>query len=99
MKAALDLRSAQGLIALQRLPHVGRAKALRAALSGRAPDETFVGPAGDANLVQAYQWAERELSRWRRAGVEPLTFFDPRFPLHLSGIADPPVVLFVRGNA
>src|SRR5688572_17062059 len=98
MSAAMDLRSAQGLMALQRLPRVGRAAALRAALSGSAPTYPS-GSESDANLLQAYEWAQSELERYDRAGIKAVTFFDSRYPPRLSKIADPPVVLFALGNA
>jgi DNA processing protein len=98
MNARLDLRSAQGLMALQRLPHVGRATALRAALSGNLPGGSAVSSPDGLSLVEAYEWADRELDRYHRAGVEVVDFFDQRYPPHLSAIGDPPVVLFVRGN-
>jgi len=99
MNARPDLRSAQGLIALQRLPRVGRATALRAALSGHLPGPPDSGSLGESSLAEAYEWADRELDRYHRAGVAVVDFFDRRYPPHLSEIADPPVVLFVRGNA
>jgi DNA processing protein len=98
MNARLDLRSAQGLMALQHLPRIGRATALRAALSGNIPGVPTAGSPKDSSLVEAYEWADRELDRSHRAGVHVVNFFDQRYPPHLSEIGDPPVVLFVRGN-
>jgi DNA processing protein len=98
MNARLDLRSAQGLMALQRLPRIGRATALRAALSGHLPGGPAVSSPDDVSLVEAYEWADRELDRSHRAGVHVVNFFDQRYPPHLSEIGDPPAVLFVRGN-
>src|SRR6266545_7655500 len=93
-EVALDLRSPQGLMALQRLPRVGRARALRAALGGRVPTEP-TGP--DApGVAEASAWADQQMARSRQAGAEVVTFFDDRYPPNLSRIADPPVVLYVR---
>lgn len=98
MNARLDLRSAQGLMALQHLPRIGRATALRAALSGNIPGAPAVSSLKEASLVEAYEWADRELDRSHRAGVHIVDFFDQRYPPRLSEIGDPPVILFVRGN-
>jgi len=97
MAPSLDLRSASGLLALQHLPRVGPTTALRAALhrdlkatNGIAVDESA--------LAAAHEWAEEELDRYRRAEVDVIAFFDDRYPQALSGINDPPPVLFVKGN-
>jgi len=38
------------------------------------------------------------LARAKNAGITPVTWSDPRYPAALSAIADPPPVLWVRGN-
>jgi DNA processing protein len=98
MNARLDLRSAQGLMALQRLPGVGRVTALRTALHGGAPERLAGASSDDQGLAEAYEWAAQELDRYHSLGVEVVDFFDKRYPPRLSEIADPPVLLFVRGN-
>jgi DNA processing protein len=99
MNTRLDLRSAQGLLALQRLPGVGRVTALRTALHGETPDRPAVGSSDDWSLAEAYEWAAQELDRYHSLGIEVINFFDQRYPPRLSEIGDPPVLLFVRGNA
>ncbi len=95
---ALDLSSAVGLLALQRLPRVGPATALRA-----ARDESF-GAALTAQVDRT--WLERALTEAEEVvavhlsdGVRAISFFDRGYPERLRGIPDPPPVLFVRGNA
>lgn len=85
-------------MALQRLPRIGRVKALRAALSGRVPSEAGGSPSAP-RMAEALEWASQEIGRSREIGAEVVTFFDKRYPPNLSKIADPPVVLYVRGNA
>jgi DNA processing protein len=93
----LDVRSARGLMALQHLPRIGRARAIRAGLRGDLPTE--IGLQGtDHQVAAAYEWADQEVQRSNEAGVDVIAFFDKSFPSRLSGIADPPAVLFVRGN-
>lgn len=53
-----------------------------------------------ANLLEARQRLDlaAELAKAAQAGVEVLTWDDPRYPARLSAINDPPPVLYVRGE-
>lgn len=94
----LDFRSASGLLALQSLPRVGPVTALRTAL--QAPLRATLAERFDgATLVEAFARADERVHDYEQSGVELLTFFDPRYPDRLRQIADPPPVLYVRGNA
>jgi DNA processing protein len=42
--------------------------------------------------------AERALKGAARAGIVPIAWFDPRYPALLGCVADPPPVLWARGN-
>ena len=97
MAPSLDLRTASGLLALQRLPRVGPATALRTALHRDLKASNIVTFDEDA-LSAAQEWAAHELELCARAGVTVIAFFDERYPLALSRIADPPPVLFAKGN-
>lgn len=46
----------------------------------------------------AWQEAEEDLRRAHAAGVAVVTFNDPRYPARLRMIADPPPVLYLKGN-
>lgn len=41
---------------------------------------------------------EAELARVRKAGVDVLTWDDPRYPARLKAISDPPPALYLRGD-
>lgn len=90
------LRSALGLIALQSLPRIGPAKALRAAFFA-SHFEALVEQHADG-WQKALGAAERELDEYRRNGVIVLTIFDERYPVRLRALHDPPPLLFVRGS-
>lgn len=49
-------------------------------------------------LERARVWAEQEYERAGVAGIQLLSFSDPRYPPLLSTIHDPPVLLYLRGN-
>ena len=97
MAPPLELRSIAGLLALQRLPRVGPATALRIALQEdlKAVESLSID---DAALVNAYGQAAEEVELYRTAGVGVIAFFDKRYPSALSEIADPPPLLFTKGN-
>lgn len=95
MQTAAELRSARGLLALQRLPRVGPIIALRAALRAEPPRATTNY---DELIGSAFEWAEEVVRRHEEAGVEVITFFDDRYPRMLSQLADPPPILYVRGS-
>jgi DNA processing protein len=46
----------------------------------------------------AYEEAQRELERSRKQGCEIVVYNDPRYPVLLRQIFDPPVLLYCRGN-
>lgn len=46
----------------------------------------------------AWQEVDEELRRVRAAGVSLVTFADPRYPARLRAIADPPPLLYVKGE-
>ena len=51
-----------------------------------------------ASIGELLDGAERALEAGRRVGIEARAVFDPQYPALLSCIADPPPVLWVRGN-
>jgi len=94
----LDPCSAAGLLALQSLPRVGPATALKAALApGDRRDvlERF----GESRLAAAAEQAQCVLQRHADDGIEVIGFFDERYPDRLRHLSDPPPVLYVRGDA
>lgn len=97
MRDTADLRTARGLLALQRLPKVGAVTALRAALRAEAPASVALN--FDEIIGPAVEWADRLIREHEDAGVEVITFFDDRYPAMVSQIADPPPILYVRGSA
>jgi DNA processing protein len=97
MAPSPDLRTASGLLALQRLPRVGPTTALRTALH-RDLKASNVAVLDEQALDTAREWADHELARCGRAGIEVIGFFDDRYTPALSRISDPPPVLFARGN-
>lgn len=42
--------------------------------------------------------AERELARCRRLGIRPMPWGDPAYPAALREIADPPLLIYLKGN-
>lgn len=50
-------------------------------------------------LASAAAMAVRALDEARAAGMEPVAWFDPRYPRLLGCIVDPPPVLWIRGDA
>jgi DNA processing protein len=89
-------RSAAGLLALQSLPGIGPAKALRAALFSARFDALLEAHA--SRWEGALELAHRELEECARQGVTALAIFDERYPGRVRSIHDPPPVLFVRGS-
>jgi DNA processing protein len=47
---------------------------------------------------EALEAAERALKTGARAGMQPIPWFDPRYPPLLACIPDPPPVLWTKGN-
>ena len=50
-------------------------------------------------LNRSYSLAEEEFMKTRDAGAELIPFHDGRYPARLKEIYDPPLVLYVRGDA
>lgn len=92
---AQQLRSALGLLALQRLPRVGPQTALRTAI-------TVNYDRLSAEFLQAWQReleaAREDLERYAAASVHVIAFFDERYPSRLRTIHQPPPLLFVHGS-
>jgi DNA processing protein len=92
---AKQLRSALGLLAMQRLPRVGPQTALRAAMTVNY-DRLSTG------LLEAWEReleaASKDLERYAAAGVQVIAFFDERYPARLRTIHQPPPLLFVHGS-
>lgn len=82
------------------LAHFGGIERVFAAGAGELQAAAGIGPkiakaiAGRAALPQA----EQELARAARAGVHCLALPDPAYPALLREIADPPLVLYAKGN-
>jgi DNA processing protein len=51
-----------------------------------------------SHIAEALERSERALNEAARLDIEPLTIFDDRYPPLLSCTADPPPVLWIRGN-
>jgi DNA processing protein len=89
-------RDVAGLLALQSLPGIGPAKALRAALFAERFDAVLEAHA--SRWEDARDLARRELEECARQGVVALSIFDERYPARIRAIHDPPPVLFVQGS-
>ncbi len=103
----LALRGAPGLgnVLTRRLVgFFGSAEAVIRADEAGLRDSGILGPARAEALYRYLRtfsgWGdiEREIERARRIGIRMLALSDPEYPELLSGIADPPVVLYVRGT-
>ena len=103
----LALRGAPGLgnILTRRLVgFFGSAEAVIRADEAALRDSGILGPARATTLyryVRSFSgWGdiEREIERARRIGIRILALSDPDYPELLSGITDPPVVLYIRGT-
>jgi DNA processing protein len=91
---ARDLRSADAMLALQTLPRIGPATALKAAIRSGWSD-----PPVDEDVLETARARTRELlHEYAEAGVSVITYFDDAYPPLLRQIPDPPPVLFVRGD-
>ena len=105
--AAMDLQSA---VALTSLPGISRVRAaavfkdLRESSGNRVVTLEEVveacAPGANAEVVAAAARAEAAalLNASRTAGIETVRWDDERYPPLLRAIADPPPVLWVRGN-
>lgn len=90
------VQTALGLLALQALPGIGPAKALRAALFTTNYDAVL--EEHGRRWKDALETAHRELDDSARHGVTALSLFDERYPARLRAIHDPPPVLFIHGS-
>lgn len=90
----LDLRSADAMLALQSMPRIGPATALKAAIRSGWSDP----PVDTSQLEQARERTRELLHEYGQAGVSVLTYFDDAYPPLLRRIPDPPPVLYVRGD-
>ena len=52
----------------------------------------------EVELRKVREEADEQLTRAAAVGVEPVSICDPRYPARLAAIADPPPVLWVRGQ-
>ena len=100
----LQLAVAISMLPASRGPASAAFKALRQQVPGLTPADVLDAlhvrgldrqAAADAALVAA----ELALKMGRRAGIEPVAWFDPRYPALLNCIPDPPPVLWVKGCA
>jgi DNA processing protein len=94
--ASTDFRSPAGFLALQSLPRVGPATALRATLHATQMERLL--ERHGARMDEALERAQARLMDYATADVELLTFFDERYPDRLRDLPDPPPLLFVRGD-
>jgi DNA processing protein len=85
-----------GLLALQALPGVGPAKALRAAMFTTNYDALMTEHA--SRWKEALETAHRQLDESARHGVTTLSLFDERYPARLRAIHDPPPLLYLHGS-
>jgi DNA processing protein len=101
--------AATALMALMKLPRVGRRAALRIITSrpeesdGARYRDSILARAGQAKLPQrdlaeAWKRAEEEIEKGAAAGIRAFSIHDPDYPARLSEIPDPPAVLFVKGD-
>jgi DNA processing protein len=91
-----DFRSAAGFLALQSLPGVGPATALRAALHATQKEQLL--ERHGLELGEAFERAQASLDDYASAEVDLVTFFDERYPDRLRDLSDPPPLLYVRGD-
>lgn len=94
--AANDFRSPAGFLALQSLPRVGPATALRATLHATQMERLL--ERHGSRLDEAFGRAQARVADYATADVELLTFFDKRYPDRLRDLSDPPPLLYVRGD-
>ena len=101
--------AATALLALMKLPRVGRRVALR--IVDHRPEETdaelyresILSRAARAKLpgrelAEAWKSAEEVIRKGDAAGIRAYSLHDPGYPLRLAQIPDPPAVLFLKGN-
>src|SRR5215467_1905440 len=80
--------------------HFGSAEAvLRASLTELEGSGIQAVSAQSLATGKSAELAREELARAHDAGITVLSMDDPRYPRQLKEIYDPPVVLYVRGDA
>ena len=98
---ALSLTPAMGPIRGHRLvQHLGGIE--RVFLSSLTELEAVGLPAASAQSIalgKSYALAEEEFMKARDVGAEIISFEDSRYPTRLKEIYDPPLAVYVRGNA
>lgn len=82
------------MLALQSMPRIGPATALKAAIRSGWSDP----PVDTAQLELARERTRELLHEYGQAGISVLTYFDDAYPPLLRQIPDPPPVLYVRGD-
>jgi DNA processing protein len=98
-------------LALKMVPGLGTRKALQLLQTFRSPVEIFrasredleeVGVSGSiAQSIASgcsFEDAAEQHQKLAACGAELITIHDPRYPVRLKNIFDPPVALFVRGH-
>ena len=104
--------TAVSILALMKLKRIGRARAL--AIVDRPIDETGPESCREAlldrmararmprvqsaTISDAWMRSEEQLSRGSEFGVHAISFHDEEYPARLREIADPPALLFAKGN-
>lgn len=88
-------QSAAGLLALQSMPKIGPAKALRLAVFTANFDALIDEQA--AAWSEALERAQAELESLELHEITALSLFDERYPNRLRVTHNPPLLLFVRG--
>jgi DNA processing protein len=99
-------------VALSLTPGVGHIRARRLGETMGGVDKVFQAsltelearqlPAESAQAIalgKSLELAEEEYAKAAAAGATILTLDDPEYPEHLAEIYDPPIVLYVRGDA
>jgi DNA processing protein len=81
-------------LALQTLPRIGPATALKAAIRSGWSDP----PVEEEVLEKARAKTRELLQEYAEAGVSVITYFDDAYPPLLRQIPDPPPVLYARGD-
>ncbi len=94
--ATNDFRSPAGFLALQSLPRVGPATALRATLQVTRLEQLL--ERHGAQLDEAFERAQASLADYATADVGLLSFFDEPYPDRLRELSDPPPLIYVRGD-
>jgi DNA processing protein len=94
--ATTDFRSPAGFLALQSLPRVGPATALRATLHSTEMERLL--ERHGVLLDEALERAQARIADYALAEVMLLSFFDERYPDRLRDLSDPPPLLYVRGE-